>query len=199
MYPPSVTSGTASATISIRNLRFPSFIFWLWVCAVPISLPMDPLSSPVAKISAHRENWFLGRACWGVGERLHLCFFFNHKPAGVFLFKRKFCKSNIVICEPVKWASASGSLGGEYMPRGWNPSFVNAAVRLEEPARVSWVQQGERAGSCFPQEGRCKPFCCKWREAANPVVAMIFLRQGRFSITATVCCSIVVSRGTCQF
>lgn len=143
--------------------------------------------------------WFLGRACWGVGERLHLCFFFNHKPAGVFLFKRKFCKSNIVICEPVKWASASGSLGGEYMPRGWNPSFVNAAVRLEEPARVSWVQQGERAGSCFPQEGRCKPFCCKWREAANPVVAMIFLRQGRFSITATVCCSIVVSRGTCQF
>lgn len=135
----------------------------------------------------------------GGGEATFVFFFFNHKPAGVFLFKRKFCKSNIVICEPVKWASASGCLGGENMPRGWNPSFVNAAVRLEEPARVSWVQQGERVGSCFPLEGRCKPFCFKWREAANPVVAMIFFRRGRFSITATVCCSIVVSRGTCQF
>lgn len=149
------------------------------------------------------NHFFFGAGCVGGVERGYIYFFFNHKPAGVFLFKRKFCKSNIVICEPVKWASASGCLGGENMPRGWNPSFVNAAVRLEEPARVSWVQQGERAGSCSPQEGRCKPFCCKWREASNPVVATIFFRQGRFSNAATVCCSVLFHREekkkTCQF
>lgn len=151
-------------------------MLWLWRSAVARSLVMDTLSCSVAKTCAHREICFTMHAFFG-GEGGCICFL-SKNLQWVFFLKENFVNQNIIIiiCEPVKWTSAAGCLGGENMKCRWNASFVSAAA---EGASAGWDGCSKKSalGAAPLQEGSHLCSAARQGKAPNPLVAKICLEQ----------------------